>query len=118
MDKIFETSLLFDFYGQLLTKRQQEILDMHINSDYSLGEIAEQLDITRQGVNDNIKRARQTLLKYEENLKLVDKFSEQKKKAGDVLKLLNKLDKNSFSKNDSEILSKIKAGIIEIVNDI
>jgi len=78
MDKVYEAALLLDFYGQLLTKRQFEILDLYLNNDYSLGEIAEHLNISRQGVY-NIKRGRAMLDRMEEKLGLVHKFLQQKK---------------------------------------
>lgn len=74
---IYEISVLMDFYGQLLTARQLEILDMHYNSDYSLGEIAEELGISRQGVYDGIKKGKESLMSYEERLGLAARFKTQ-----------------------------------------
>ena len=62
MDDLYEVSLLMDFYGQMITQRQFEILDLHYNSDYSFGEIAENLNISRQGVHDNIKHGKTALI--------------------------------------------------------
>jgi len=78
MDKVYEAALLLDFYGQLLTKRQFEILDLYLNNDYSLGEIAEHLNISRQGVYDNIKRGRAMLDRMEENSDLCINFCSRK----------------------------------------
>ncbi|MCX7710380.1 MAG: YlxM family DNA-binding protein [Clostridia bacterium] len=116
MDNVYEISLLLDFYGQLLTDRQYEILDLHVNHDYSLGEIAEQLDISRQGVFDNMKRAKAALHKLEEKLGLVQKFSEQKKKAEAVLNKINEMDKSAFSEEDRAALETIRDTIEEIIN--
>lgn len=116
MDKVFEISLLMDFYGMLLTERQYEILDLHYNNDYSLGEIAEQLNISRQGVFDNLKRSKAALDKLEEKLGLVRKFSEQKKKAEEALIKINDLDKSFLKEEDREKLQKIKIVIEEIIN--
>ena len=77
-DKMVQIALLFDFYGQLLTEKQIEIVDMHYNDDLSLSEISEQFGISRQGVNDTLKRAEKTLFDYEEKLGLVNRFIEQK----------------------------------------
>ncbi len=77
-EKIVQIALLFDFYGQLLTDKQIEIVEMYYNDDLSLSEISEQLGISRQGVYDALKRAEKTLFDYEEKLKLVNRFIEQK----------------------------------------
>ena len=73
-----------------MTQRQQEILDLHYNNDFSLGEIAQQLEITRQGVFDNIKRGKASLNNLELKLGLVKKFSEQKEKAQEILKYIKR----------------------------
>ena len=62
------TSLLLDFYGNLLTEKQRDALDMHYNMDLSLGEIAENIGVTRQCVRDFIKKGEERLLNFEENI--------------------------------------------------
>ena len=66
MPKDMNISLLFDFYGEILTEKQQDVIDYYYNDDLSLAEISEQLGITRQGVRDSIKRAEATLLEMED----------------------------------------------------
>jgi predicted DNA-binding protein YlxM (UPF0122 family) len=116
MNKIFETSLLLDFYGPLLTSRQHDILDLHINSDYSLGEIAEQLNISRQGVYDNVKRAKATLHDMEKKLGLVKKFLLQKKKAGEILDNVRCINTSLLSDGDRKRLEMIEEGINYLIN--
>ena len=74
MEKFVERTLLYDFYGELLTKRQQQIYESVVLEDYSLSEVAEELNISRQGVHDMIKRCNHTLEEYESRLHLVEKF--------------------------------------------
>ena len=74
MESIYETTLLFDFYGELLTENQKDVVRMHILEDYSLSEISEILNISRQGVHDSLKRALKALKNYEETLHLVQRF--------------------------------------------
>ena len=61
-----EMTLLFDYYGDLLTERQRMCFDLRHNQDLSLGEIAEELNVSRQGVYDNLSRAEALLRNMEE----------------------------------------------------
>ncbi len=74
MEKFVERTLLYDFYGELLTKRQQQIYESVVLEDYSLSEVAEELNISRQGVHDMVRRCDRALEEYEEKLHLVEKF--------------------------------------------
>mgnify|MGYP002512456412 CR=1 FL=1 len=60
-----EMTLLFDFYGTLLTEKQQCYFDLYYNQDLSLGEIASELGISRQGVHDNLNRTEALLRNME-----------------------------------------------------
>ena len=64
----FELVLLFDTYGGMLTDKQRECFDMRHNQDLSLGEIAEELGVSRQAVNDNLTRTEALLRRMEENI--------------------------------------------------
>lgn len=101
MDQVYETLMLLDFYGQLLTERQFEIMDLHYNHDYSLAEISEQLEISRQGVHDGVRKGKALLIKYEQKLGIVERFRSQKKVIGDILESLNHI--NSWNVGNTEI---------------
>lgn len=70
-DEAFEMCMLFDFYGSILTERQQEVFDLYYNEDLSLAEISEHTDITRQGIRDAIVRSKNILKDMESKLGLV-----------------------------------------------
>lgn len=70
-------SMLFDFYGELLTEKQREYFDLHYNEDLSLAEIAEQSGISRQGVWDIIRRAEAAMREIEEKTGLIKRFNER-----------------------------------------
>ena len=74
MAKDLEMGYLLDFYGEVLTEKQREVVECYYNEDLSLAEIAEEKGITRQGVRDGIKRAEQQLLEMEERLGLAKRF--------------------------------------------
>ena len=67
-------SLVLDFYGPLLTDKQRMSLQLHHEDDMSLGEIAEELGVSRQAVHDNLQRARHILNDYESKLHLVAQY--------------------------------------------
>jgi predicted DNA-binding protein YlxM (UPF0122 family) len=75
-DTVFRT-MLFDFYGELLTEKQREYFDLHCNGDLSLAEIAAEAGISRQGVWDILRRAETALRDIEEKTGLVQRFAEQ-----------------------------------------
>ncbi len=83
-DETVYRTMLFDFYGELLTDKQKEYFDLHYNEDYSLGEIAEMTGISRQGVWDIIKRAEETLRNTEEKTGLVRRFRETRTAIGEI----------------------------------
>ncbi len=78
MDEAVFRTMLFDFYGELLTEKQREYFDLHYNEDLSLAEIAESEGITRQGVWDIIRRGEDTLRRYESKTGLVARFSRER----------------------------------------
>ncbi len=80
MEKNLKISNLMDFYAELLTKNQKQVLNLYYNEDFSLSEIAENQGITRQGVRDKLKKAEAQLLDLENKLKLVKKYNRIEKK--------------------------------------
>ena len=79
MAKDLRISFLLDFYGDMLTETQREVVDAYYNEDLSLAEIAQDREITSQGVRDAIKRAEQQLLEMEDRLGLARRFQEIQK---------------------------------------
>lgn len=69
-----EITMLLDFYGEMLTQKQRDMIDYYYNDDLSLSEIAENEGITRQGVHDSIRRAEQQMFEMEQRLHLCEKF--------------------------------------------
>ena len=73
-NQTFRMTMLFDFYGELLTDRQKEFYDLYYNEDLSLSEIAENYGISRQGVRDVIVRAEAYMTEIEDKTGLVKRF--------------------------------------------
>ncbi|VDN45895.1 conserved protein of unknown function [Petrocella atlantisensis] len=114
MDQVFEKTLLFDFYGELLTERQKQLYQLYNLDDLSLGEISEQLNISRQGVFDALKRCDQQLHHFEDKLQLVHRFIRNKKRAMMVHELIAKLKE---SHNDGR-LTEIEAITQAMMDDM
>ncbi|MCM3600217.1 putative DNA-binding protein [Robertmurraya korlensis] len=79
LEKTNRMNYLYDFYQSLLTPKQQSYMSLYYLDDYSLGEIAEEYNVSRQAVYDNIKRTEAMLEEYEEKLLLFHKFQERNK---------------------------------------
>lgn len=84
MEKIYEQTLLYDFYGEMLTEHQKQVYEDAVYNDMSLSEIAEEYGISRQGVHDLIRRCDRILQEYESKLHLVKKFMEAKEKLNEL----------------------------------
>lgn len=107
MERFVEQTLLFDFYGELLTKRQQQVYTNVVLEDYSLSEVAEDLQISRQGVHDMIKRCNKTLEEYEEKLHLVEKFLHIKGKVQQINALAERYGATDIEEISNEILEEL-----------
>ncbi|KHF39807.1 hypothetical protein LQ50_13280 [Halalkalibacter okhensis] len=77
LDKTFRMNYLFDFYQSLLTQKQRKYMSLYYLDDFSLGEIAEEFEVSRQAVYDNIKRTEAMLEDYEKKLMLLSKFEKR-----------------------------------------
>ena len=85
-----EMTLLFDYYGDLLTERQRMCVDLRHNQDLSLAEIAGEIGISRQGVRELIKKAEEELLFYEEKLGLAKRFRATEEQARALLSMIER----------------------------
>lgn len=94
-ERSYNISILFDFYGEMLTDRQKEVLDLYFNEDLSLSEISENMGITRQGVRDAIKKAEAILLNLEEKLGIVKRFDSLGQDISFVQKRLSEIKSNT-----------------------
>lgn len=110
--KDLKITLLYDFYGQLLTEKQREAIELYYQEDLSLGEIALNTGVTRQGVRDNIKRAEAQLLELEEALGLAARFSELGQKAGQIAAWAAEIGRINRRQNGSPEVGRL-AGEIE-----
>ena len=73
-EKDLNIGYLLDFYGELLSERKRAVMDMYYNEDLSLAEIAAEIDISRQGARDIIRKSKEELLFYEEKLGLAERL--------------------------------------------
>lgn len=108
MDKILEQTLLYDFYGELLTEHQKQIYEDVVLNDYSFSEVASEQGISRQGVHDLIKRCNKILQEYESKLHLVEKFVTIKEQIEEMEKSLRETEEP-----DKEALVRQLNGILE-----
>ena len=103
-----EMTLLFDYYGELLTDRQRMCFDLRHNQALSLAEIAEELNVSRQGVHDNLSRAEALLRNMEEKTGCVRRDLACRKAAQEIIVLAQKLLEHQDAKV-SALGGRIKA---------
>jgi len=110
MQDIMKLSVLFDYYGTVLTQKQADVCDMYFNQNLSLGEISEIMGITRQGVRDCIKKSEKILLGHEEKLGIYKKDLKVSSLIDKIEVLLNE------SNIDVDLMDRIKMITDEIKN--
>lgn len=112
MDAI-EIVLLYDYYGDLLTERQKECFEMRYYQDLSLGEIGEELGISRQGVHDNLSRTEAMLRNMEAKTGCVRRDRAYRKAAKEILDAAQLL-----SQNKDQQVSVLAGRILSVVQDL
>ncbi len=114
MEKIVEQTLLFDFYGELLTEHQQRIYKDAVFNDLSASEIAKNEGISRQGAHDLIRRCDKILKGYESRLKLVEKFLSIREHA----KAIKALARDGKGATEAERFADIDTKASAILNEL
>jgi predicted DNA-binding protein YlxM (UPF0122 family) len=110
LEKVDLMNLLFDFYGQLLTDRQKDFMELYYAQNLSLGEIAEEFNVSRQAVYDTLKRSGQLLTQYEEKLGLASRFKAERNKLSAAAALLDEsgsIQTNGKVRRAREIIDEI-----------
>ena len=98
-DKLTKVNLLYDFYAQLLTERQREVIRLYHCENLSLSEIGNEFSISRQGVYDALKNAEKALSGYEDNLGLLERFAH----TSSLIENINKYIDTMISENKNNI---------------
>ena len=109
MDRKVEISVLLDLYGKLLTEKQFFLLNDYYNQDLSLSEIAENENITRQAVRDNLKKGEKKLFEFEEKLGIMKKTLVQNEKIAVILSKIARIKDDASDKEISKILEDVKS---------
>ena len=116
MEKLVEVGILFDYYGELLSKKQYKMVDEYYNEDLSLTEIADIYGVSKQAVSENIKRAVSKLYDFEKKLKLMKKNNNINELLENVNLDLKQVSINTKDK-DKEILKEIVSKIDEFLKE-
>lgn len=114
MERNIELSMLLSYYGAFLTQRQQALLSLHVDEDYSLTEIAERENISRQGVHDALKRAEAQLYEMEARLGLVRRVRQMEE---GLLALQTQVEQMELGAEQRQALLKQIAGLRGVWED-
>lgn len=106
MEKNVQIGILLDIYGKLLTEKQRKLLEDYYNSDLSLSEIAENENITRQAVRDNLKKGENNLFEYEQKLEIMKKNKAREKIVKEMQNEISKIEQNEISKKSIQKIKK------------
>ena len=106
-DKTLQMTLLFDFFGDLLTDKQREYFDLYHNEDLTLSEIADNVGITRQGVRDIIVRAEATLMDYEKRTGIIARFQQRNADVDRAMEIADNIKKCASNDNVSKLTDEL-----------
>ena len=109
MDDRFRQTLLYDFYGELLSEHQKAVFSAAVFDDMSYSELADEFDCSRQAAFDIVRRINHKLEGYEEKLGLLSRFEAAKNKKNEMMSLVNDMKdiisgKNFDDKTEKELL--------------
>lgn len=106
-NQTYRMTMLFDFYGEVLTPRQKEFFDLYYNEDLSLAEIAENYGISRQGVRDVIVRAEAIMTDLEDKTGLVKRFMLMQQQVQAILDAAEKIQTVNYRQYDNPELARL-----------
>ncbi len=114
MDSFTQKNLLFDFYGELLSKRQRQVASLYYEENLSLSEIGETFQISRQGVHDALKNAEKTLESYEGKLGLLARLEKRQHELDRMEKILEKVMEQPHQEWEEKELKEIYRILLSI----
>ena len=106
-NQTYRMTMLYDFYGELLTDRQKEFFDLYYNEDLSLAEIAENAGISRQGVRDVIVRAEAIMTDLEDKTGLMKRFMLMQQQVQAILDAAEKIQTVNYRQYDNPELARL-----------
>ena len=116
LKEVYELSILYDFYGELLGDHKKQIFEDYVLNDLSLAEIADNAGISRQGVHDIIRRCAKALRGYEEALCLAEKFGRIKQLVGQISEVSAELSEAAENQcGEGAIKEAVSLGVPKIV---
>ena len=111
-NQTYRMTMLFDFYGETLTERQKEFFDLYYNEDLSLGEIAENYGISRQGVRDVIVRAENAMTELEDKTGLIHRFLQMQQHVDAIITAANNIKTINYRQYENHRLEELADSII------
>ena len=112
-NQTYRMTMLFDFYGEVLTERQKEFFDLYYNDDLSLAEIAENYGISRQGVRDVIVRAEGVMQDIEDKTGLIRRFMQMRDKVSAIESAAQQIKTINYRQYDNPELGELAQTILE-----
>ena len=117
-NQTYRMTMLFDFYGDLLTERQKEFYDLYYNEDLSLAEIAENAGISRQGVRDVIVRAENYMQDIEDKTGLVKRFLQMRPHLEAIEAAASEIDTINYRHYEDQRLKELADAIRAAVSTL